>query len=62
MSRDSFNTCIRRSYSGEFKKIWGDQIYDDLRHAFKHQPFIFINDQEPEKSIIYANNFVIFDD
>lgn len=62
MSRDSFNTCIRRSFSGEFKKIWGDQIYDDLRHAFEHQPFIFINDQKPERSIIYANNYIVFND
>ena len=62
MSRDSFNTCIRRSFSGEFKKTWGDQIYDDLRHAFDHQPFIFINDQKPERSIIYANNYIVFDD
>lgn len=59
MSRDSFNTCIRRSFTGEFNKEVGDTIYDELRHLFPHQPFIFINDQTPDKSILYNDNYLI---
>lgn len=61
MSRDSFNTCIRRSFTGEFNKDIGDFIYNDLRHLFPHQPFIFINDQPPDKSILYNDNYLITD-
>ena len=59
MSRDSFNTCIRRSFTGEFTKELGDFIYDVLRHAYPHQPFIFINDQPENKSILYNDNYII---
>lgn len=62
MSRDSFNTCIRRSFTGEFKKKYGDEIYDVLRHTYPHEPVIFINDQLPEKSIIFKDNYVKFED
>lgn len=58
MSRDSFNTCIRRSFTGEFTKEIGDIIYEDLRHLFPHQPFIFINDQPPDRSILYNDNYI----
>lgn len=62
MSRDSFNTCIRRSFTGEFTKKFGDYIYDTLRHLFPHQPFIFINDQPSDKSILYNDNYLIIDE
>lgn len=62
MSRDSFNTCIRRSFTGEFRKDWGDEIYDTLRHTYPHEPVIFINDQTPETSIIFKDNYVLFDE
>ena len=62
LSRDSFNACIRRSFTGEFKKKWGDEIYNEIRHVMPHQPIIFINDQEPDKSIIFNDNYIIFDE
>lgn len=62
LSRDSFNACIRRSFTGEFKKKWGDEIYNEIRHVLPHQPIIFINDQEPDKSIIFNDNYIIFDE
>lgn len=58
MSRDSFNTCLRRSFTGEYTKELGDFIYDELRHLYPHQPFIFINDQPQEKSILYNDNYI----
>ena len=36
-------------FTGEFKKKWGDEIYNEIRHVLPHQPVIFINDQEPDK-------------
>jgi hypothetical protein len=60
MSRDSFNTCLRRSYSGEYNKKIGDFIYNTLRHINQHEPFIFINDQPHDESIIYNNNYLEF--
>lgn len=60
MSRDSFNTCIRRSFTGEFNKENGDEIYNTLRHTYPHEPVIFINDQTPETSIIFKDNYVKF--
>lgn len=59
MSRVSFDTCVRRSFTGEYDKELGDFIYDVLRHMFPHQPFIFINDQPPDKSILYNDNYII---
>lgn len=58
MSRVSFDTCIRRSFTGEYNKDLGNFIYDTLRHAYPHQPFIFINDQEFNKSILYNDNYI----
>lgn len=60
MSRDSFNTCLRRSFSGEYNKKIGDEIYDVLRHINQHEPFIFINDQPHDESIIYNNKYLEF--
>ena len=60
MSRDSFNTCIRRSFTGEYNKKIGDEIYNTLRHINQHEPFIFINDQPIDKSIIYNNYYLDF--
>lgn len=60
MSRDSFNACLRRSFSGEYNKKIGDKIYDELRHINPHKPFIFINDQPSDKSIIYNNCYLEF--
>lgn len=62
MSRDSFNACIRRSFTGEYDKKIGDVIYNKLRHLNSHIPFIFINDQPPERSILYNNYFLDFMD
>lgn len=59
MSRVSFDTCVRRSFTGEYDKELGDLIYDILRHVYPHQPFIFINDQPPDKSILYNDNYII---
>lgn len=59
MSRVSFDTCVRRSFTGEYTKELGDLIYDILRHVYPHQPFIFINDQPPDKSILYNDNYII---
>lgn len=61
MSRDSFNACVRRSFTGEFTKTMGDYIYNTLRHQDGHQPLILINDQPKEESIIFNNNYVVFD-
>ena len=55
MSRDSFNAC-------EYDKKIGDVIYNKLRHLNSHIPFIFINDQPPERSILYNNYFLDFMD
>lgn len=60
MSRDSFNTCLRRSFSGEYNKKIGDEIYNTLRHINQHEPFIFINDQPHDESIIFNNNYLEF--
>lgn len=60
MSRDSFNACIRRSFTGEYNKTIGDEIYDTLRHTNPHKPFIFINDQPSDKSIIFNNYYIHF--
>jgi hypothetical protein len=62
MSRDSFNACIRRSFTGEYNKKIGDVIYETLRHTNPHKPFIFINDQPSDKSIIFNNYYLIFDE
>jgi hypothetical protein len=59
MSRVSFDTCVRRSFTGECTKELGDLIYDILRHVYPHQPFIFINDQPPDKSVLYNDNYII---
>ena len=61
MSRDSFNACIRRSFTGEYNKKIGDEIYNTLRHTNPHKPFIFINDQPADKSIIFNNYYLNFD-
>lgn len=62
MSRDSFNACIRRSFTGEYSKTIGDEIYNTLRHTNPHKPFIFINDQPSDKSIIFNNYYLNFTD
>lgn len=62
MSRDSFNACLRRSFTGEYNKKIGDVIYDTLRHTNPHKPFIFINDQPFDKSIIFNNYYLIFNE
>lgn len=62
MSRDSFNTCLRRSFTGECSKELGDLIYNELRHVYPHQPFIFINDQPSDKSILYNDTYIIPND
>jgi GTPase SAR1 family protein len=62
MSRDSFNACIRRSFTGEYNKKIGDEIYNTLRHTNPHKPFIFINDQPADKSIIFNNYYLNFED
>ena len=61
MSRDSFNACIRRSFTGEYNKKIGDEIYNTLRHTNPHKPFIFINDQPADKSIIFNNYYLNFE-
>lgn len=62
MSRDSFNACLRRSFTGEYNKKIGDVIYDTLRHTNPHKPFIFINDQPSDKSIIFNNYYLLFNE
>ena len=58
MSRDSFNTCLRRSFTGVISKELQDTIFNELKHTDKHEPFIFINDQPQDKSIRYMNNYI----
>ena len=71
MSKDSYNACLRRSFTGEISKEFQELIFNELKHAsnlsgnteltriaLNHQPFIFINDQPTDKSIIFNNNYI----
>lgn len=58
MSKDSYNACLRRSFTGELSKEFQEVIFNDLKHADNHQPFIFINDQPCDRSIIYNNYYI----
>lgn len=59
MSKDSYNACLRRSFTGELSKEFQEIIFNDLKHTgLNHQPFIFINDQPCDKSIIYNNKYI----
>ena len=59
MSKDSYNACLRRSFTGSISKELKEVIFNDLKHADNHQPFIFINDQPTDRSIRYMNKYVI---
>ena len=69
MSKDSYNACLRRSFTGELSKEFQELIFNELKHAnsasnqpgqdnLNHQPFIFINDQPNDKSIIFNNKYI----
>ena len=67
MSKDSYNACLRRSFTGELSKDFQELIFNELKHAnsvtnnqdnLNHQPFIFINDQPNDKSIIFNNKYI----
>lgn len=58
MSKDSYNTCLRRSFTGEISKEMQETIFQDLKHTNNHEPFIFINDQPSDRSIRYMNNYL----
>ena len=59
MSKDSYNACLRRSFTGELSKELKEIIFNDLKHADNHQPFIFINDQPSDRSIRYMNKYIV---
>lgn len=59
MSKDSYNACLRRSFTGEISKEFQELIFNELKHADNHQPFIFINDQPTDKSIRYMNKYLV---
>lgn len=60
MSKDSYNACLRRSFTGELSKDFQEFIFTELKHTYdcQHQPFIFINDQPCDKSIIFNNKYI----
>lgn len=70
MSKDSYNTCLRRSFTGSLSKDFQELIFNELKHAsyftndehkkndLNHQPFIFINDQPYDRSIIFNNKYI----
>ena len=60
ISRDTFNAVLRRSYTGEIDKEFMDIIFNELKHTpgCQHEPFIFINDQPPEKSIRFNDYYI----
>lgn len=59
MSKDSYNTCLRRSFTGEISKELQELIFTELKHTDNHQPFIFVNDQPTDKSIRFMNKYII---
>lgn len=59
MSKDSYNACLRRSFTGAISKELKEVIFNDLKHADNHQPFIFINDQPTDRSIRYMNKYIV---
>ena len=66
MSKDSYNACLRRSFTGELSKEFQELIFNELKHSssysegqdLNHQPFIFINDQPCDRSIIFNNKYI----
>lgn len=59
MSKDSYNACLRRSFTGEISKEMQELIFNELKHTDNHAPFIFINDQPTDRSIMYMNKYLV---